>query len=80
MNKGILTLLIAVVILLVLVFYKVYLDNNTEKFKENDNNEVFIDPFKINLAPLDKSCKNDIKDKSYVSVAEFMAGERYKCY
>ena len=36
MNKGILTLLIAVVILLVLVFYKVYLDNNTEKFKEND--------------------------------------------
>ena len=75
--------IVCIIVLIILAFVLGLVYNSShvkkESFKEEKkkkHNYSFVIP----LAEKDKSCKNDIKDKSYVSVAEFMAGERYKCY
>ena len=80
MNKVVFGLSIALVILVLLAVYRNSLEG-TEKFvQEENNNDNKVVNFRLPMAEPHKSCKNDIKDKAFVSVAEFMAGERYKCY
>lgn len=77
MNKVVFGLCIALIILVLLAVYR---NSVIEKEKFDQKKKKVIINYNLPMAKPDKSCKNNIKDKTFVSVAEFMAGERYKCY
>ena len=78
--------LVVILILGVVALLMIHLlPNNTkrESFKdenENENENEKINPHKLNLAPINKSCDNLFDRKGFVSVQEFMNGSRYRCY
>ena len=37
-------------------------------------------PHRLPMAPIDETCNNKFSKKGFVSVQEFMDGERYRCY
>ena len=52
--------------------------NDNENENENENQPV--NPHRLHLAPNSDSCENLLDKKGFVSVQEFMDGERYMCY
>jgi len=37
-------------------------------------------PHRLPMSPIDETCNNKFDKKGFVSVQEFMDGERYRCY
>jgi len=78
MNRVVFGLCIALIILVLLAVYRNSLIEK-EKFVQKKNNSVNYN-YTLPMAEPDVSCQDSIKEKTFISVAEFMDGKRYKCY
>ena len=78
MNRVVFGLCIALIILVLLAVYRNSLIEK-EKFVQKKNNSVNY-KYTLPMADPDVSCQDSIKEKTFISVAEFMDGKRYKCY
>jgi hypothetical protein len=78
MNRVVFGLCIALIILVLLAVYRNSLIEK-EKFVQKKNNSVNYN-YTLPMADPDVSCQDSIKEKTFISVAEFMDGKRYKCY
>ena len=51
--------------------------------KNNNQTSAVVashNPHRLPMAPIDETCNNKFDKKGFVSVQEFMDGERYRCY
>ena len=78
MNRVVFGLCIALIILVLLAVYRNSLIEK-EKFVQKKNNSINYN-YTLPMADPDVSCQDSIKEKTFISVAEFMDGKRYKCY
>ena len=79
MNRVVFGLCIALIILVLLAVYRNSVIEK-EKFVQKKNNNSVNYNYSLPMAEPDVSCQDSLKEKTFISVAEFMAGKRYKCY
>ncbi len=56
---------------------------HVNKNKNNNQTSAVVashNPHRLPMAPIDETCNNKFDKKGFVSVQEFMDGERYRCY